>query len=296
MLETRDLALQQSIGTFWGQAMKMHRDPGFTVGYSSFWPIGLLVLLSCAAPAASTTGGHASQSDPTDVVDARRVLKRALERTSLVSDVVFHTDSGEPRSIEYTDQNHSRRAVELYFVLSDSIDTSYSPGSATIAPAWRISYTNYQDRKPYYWLSSSWSQSDAEIAARAFKVLVRDARQNLDKLIGVGFAKFLVTCQSWRGLQQKPAMPEEARRHKVLAENAYREKNLDKATTEYIDALDVYPCWPEGQFNVALMLGETGYYPMAVSRMKRYLELVPDAADAAAAKDKIIIWQDKIGR
>jgi hypothetical protein len=28
--------------------------------------------------------------------------------------------------------------------------------------------------------------------------------------------------------------------------------------------------------------------------MKSYLELTPDAPDAAAARDKIVIWQDKI--
>jgi hypothetical protein len=30
--------------------------------------------------------------------------------------------------------------------------------------------------------------------------------------------------------------------------------------------------------------------------MQDYLELVPDAPDAQAARDKIIIWKDKVAR
>jgi hypothetical protein len=35
-------------------------------------------------------------------------------------------------------------------------------------------------------------------------------------------------------------------------------------------------------------------YGNAVLHMQRYLELVPDAPDAQAARDQIVIWQSKI--
>jgi tetratricopeptide (TPR) repeat protein len=106
--------------------------------------------------------------------------------------------------------------------------------------------------------------------------------------------RFEAQAVAWRDLAAKPGMPEEARTHKVLAENAVQEKNFDKAADEYEAALQIFSTWPEGQFNLAVICGETGDYNCAIEHMQNYLELVPDAPDAQPAKDKIIIWKDKI--
>lgn len=106
--------------------------------------------------------------------------------------------------------------------------------------------------------------------------------------------KFKTDAAAWRALAVKPLMPEGAREHKVLAENAVQEKNFPKAIDEYEAALNIFPTWPEGQFNLALICGQTGDYGCAVEHMQNYLELVPDAQDAQAAKDKLIIWRDKL--
>lgn len=108
--------------------------------------------------------------------------------------------------------------------------------------------------------------------------------------------RFRAQAAAWRALADKPKMPEEVRTHKLLAENAVQEKNFDRAVEEYQTALQLFPMWPEGQFNLALICGETGDYECAVEHMQNYLELVPDASDAQAAKDKITIWKDKITR
>lgn len=91
----------------------------------------------------------------------------------------------------------------------------------------------------------------------------------------------------------KFVMPESARRFMVQAEDAVREKKFDAAADLYKQALDVAPLWPEGHFNRALVLGETGSYASAVSEMKRYLLLVPNASNARAAQDKIYVWERK---
>ena len=44
---------------------------------------------------------------------------------------------------------------------------------------------------------------------------------------------------------------------------------------------------------MALLYGETSEYALAADRMKHYLELMPNSPDAAAARDKIVIWEDK---
>ena len=45
--------------------------------------------------------------------------------------------------------------------------------------------------------------------------------------------------------------------------------------------------------NAAIVAGELGQYANAAGYMKNYLELVPDAADAQAARDKMLVWKAK---
>lgn len=100
----------------------------------------------------------------------------------------------------------------------------------------------------------------------------------------------------YRSLAVKPALPEEARKYMVQAEAAVRRKSFTEAAVRYRDALKIAPWWPEGYFNRALLLGETGEYKQAISNMKRYLMLVPAAPDAQAAQDKIYEWEGLVSK
>jgi hypothetical protein len=259
--------------------------------------LGLLLLLggSTALGQAVATGptAPAVTPDSAEILQARKVLKKKLERNPGIKKIIFHNEPEQGRYIEYTDSDHVQRVVQLFLLLPETINASFSPGSAVTRSAWKVSYTEFVQMHEYYWLHSNWKQSDAEDIARELKVLTIDARQHWDADAVANLEKFKMKCQSWRSVQAGNPMPEEARRHKLLGETAYREKNLDKATDEYFNALEIYPCWPEGQFNIAYMLGETGWYPSAVGHMRKYLELVPDAPDAQAARDKIALWQGK---
>ncbi len=108
------------------------------------------------------------------------------------------------------------------------------------------------------------------------------------------FAGFQKEARAWRALPAKPAVPEGVRRFQLLAEDAIKSKNFEEAVDYYEQGLDVSPLWPEGQFNAALLYGEMGIYGQAVIHMKRYLELRPDAPDAQAARDQVVIWQAKV--
>jgi tetratricopeptide (TPR) repeat protein len=98
---------------------------------------------------------------------------------------------------------------------------------------------------------------------------------------------------AWRATNPKPPLSEAGARNKVLAENAFREKNVDGAIRYYTAALDTDPTWPNGNFNLALLLAEAGDYALAARHMKRYLLLEPNAKDAKAANDKAIVWEEK---
>jgi hypothetical protein len=100
---------------------------------------------------------------------------------------------------------------------------------------------------------------------------------------------------TWRAAGAKVEVPEEARRHFVLAQQAFQEKDFQHQGEELSAALQIYPTWPAEQFDLALVLGELNRYSEAIQHMQMYLTLTPDAPDAQRAKQQIWIWQDKTG-
>jgi tetratricopeptide (TPR) repeat protein len=102
---------------------------------------------------------------------------------------------------------------------------------------------------------------------------------------------FDAALKTYRAAKTKPALPEEARKYKVQAEAAIRDQDFTSAAGLFKKALVVAPWWPEGYFNLALVLGETGSRAQAAVEMKRYLQLVPNAPDAREAQDKIYEWE-----
>lgn len=89
----------------------------------------------------------------------------------------------------------------------------------------------------------------------------------------------------------KPVLSEEAHKYKVQAEFMVQEKQPDKAIVLYGKALNVAPWWPEGHYQLGLLLGEAKKYRDAMQEMKHYLLLAPEGADARAAQDKIYQWE-----
>jgi tetratricopeptide (TPR) repeat protein len=133
----------------------------------------------------------------------------------------------------------------------------------------------------------------AQRFADALNTLIRAARGVGDTVSASDWNDFVLKANKWRAMPVKPDLPEEAQRHRVLAEHAISEKDFDKAIEEYDAALDVFPTWPDGQYNVAALCAGIEDYQEAIQHMKYYLELLPDAPDAKEARQQIWIWQDK---
>ncbi len=70
-----------------------------------------------------------------------------------------------------------------------------------------------------------------------------------------------------------------------------QEKQPEKAIALYGKALNIAPWWPEGHYQLGLLLGEARKYGDATQQMKRYLQLAPGGSDARAAQDKIYQWE-----
>jgi tetratricopeptide (TPR) repeat protein len=131
--------------------------------------------------------------------------------------------------------------------------------------------------------------SDFPAAESQFRHLTR----NLPPIQEADWHDFQPKAAAWRALPVKPPLNAETDRHRILAENALKEKNLDSAIQHYEDALEIQPTWPAGWFNLALLYAEQKNYADATDSMKHYLELVPDAPDAQQAREQMIIWEDK---
>jgi tetratricopeptide (TPR) repeat protein len=205
---------------------------------------------------------------------------------------------------------HKNIKVSDQYVLWTSEDGKYNFGIALARLAWirfsnetenryvmaRVTWQDYAHdnpeyvQRPYY---RGGETKDEKLKA-AMEFLAAEARQQVKAQLDSQLDGFKAQAKSWREASVKPAMPEAAREHQVLAEYAFKEKDTDKAIKEYSSALDIFPTWPEGQFNLATLAGEKKFYETAIFHMKEYLELVPESPDAQAAKDSVIIWKDKV--
>jgi hypothetical protein len=135
----------------------------------------------------------------------------------------------------------------------------------------------------------AWREArDAERYCDALNLLVHGAFvEDPKKMIYFG-----PTAQAWRD-GARPAPSADWDRFRILAENALSEKNLYKAIEYFEGGLKARPAWPEGYFNAALLYEGFGEWYTAANRMEHYLALEPNAPDAQAAREKIIIWMEK---
>lgn len=100
--------------------------------------------------------------------------------------------------------------------------------------------------------------------------------------------------QGVRKQPAKPELPEEARRYGVQATSFVEKKQYEEAINRYAQALAIAPWWAETHFNRALVLSYQDRYAEAITSMKNFLALAPNAPDARAAQDKIYEWELKV--
>ena len=105
--------------------------------------------------------------------------------------------------------------------------------------------------------------------------------------------QFKAAANEWRAAAGKPPLPAVVERHRLAAEEAVRRNDHASAYLEYLDGLSAFPFWAQGWYNAALLAGEQQRYQEAGRFLGRYLELAPEAADAAAVRRQIAEWEVK---
>jgi len=93
------------------------------------------------------------------------------------------------------------------------------------------------------------------------------------------------------GMTPPPALPEEARRHYVMATTLFgaaeKPEDLSGAIDEFRSALLVAPWWPEANHDCGMALKAAQRYDEAIAALKLYLAADPAAESARAAQDEI---------
>jgi tetratricopeptide (TPR) repeat protein len=95
-------------------------------------------------------------------------------------------------------------------------------------------------------------------------------------------------------MKEKPAVREAARKYMVQAGTATDEKKYNEALKLWGKASSIAPYYPLADYNRALLWELLGNYEYAISNMKDYIKLSPDATDARSAQDKIYAWEGKL--
>jgi len=99
----------------------------------------------------------------------------------------------------------------------------------------------------------------------------------------------------YRRLKVKPPISEEQRKFIVQANSFNQQKMYNKAIELYIKAIEIdQTAYPAGYSNLALLLAQINNFDGAISYMKKYLLLEPEATDARNAQDKIYEWEAQI--
>ena len=80
-----------------------------------------------------------------------------------------------------------------------------------------------------------------------------------------------------------------------MAESYFQNKDFVKAASYYEIGLQIYPTAPDQQNNAALLWAQLNCLEDAIFHLRAYLELRPDAPDAKAARDQLLLWEAKSG-
>jgi tetratricopeptide (TPR) repeat protein len=104
--------------------------------------------------------------------------------------------------------------------------------------------------------------------------------------------RFQQISDNYQTLNEKPNLSEEQRKYIIQANALNDIRDYTGAIQYYDKAIALNPVsYPAGYYNLAIIAGLAGNYNYAILNMKKYLLLLPNAADAREAQDKIYGWE-----
>lgn len=104
---------------------------------------------------------------------------------------------------------------------------------------------------------------------------------------------YRVIAHAYVALPVKPVPGEDVRKLWVQAKDAIKHKRFNEAVTLLFSAFNKVPWWPDASYELAYLQEEEGHPREAAQCMKHYLQLVPDAPNARALRDKMYVWEGR---
>jgi tetratricopeptide (TPR) repeat protein len=286
-----------------------------------FWALVVLVfLLIPGVKASGQTQNAQSPPDEISVRQARRAIVSAGKYAGAFhpANFAFHYFSVNPSSLVLTldsldfDATNKKKETKHFRINLKSIEklSAICNGGFCSLDTASGNYYTIQDKEAVeYRLYFGWDPYGPGIPLCSIAGNAADCPQSaawfaaaLNSLHAYAISHpndsgdFHQQAAEWRALTAKPPQPEEVRVQRLLAEDAVKNNKPVEAMNDYEIGLQSSPTWPEGHFNAALIAAELNDFADAVDHMQSYLELVPNAPDAQAARDQLTIWQHKAGQ
>ena len=101
-------------------------------------------------------------------------------------------------------------------------------------------------------------------------------------------------CKVYSLMKESPDLPELARKYLVQANASMENKKYTDALGSYNKAISIAPYYPLAYYNRSLVNELLSYYSAAITDMKKYIELSPNATNLRSAQDKIYEWEGNI--
>src|ERR1017187_10120417 len=96
-----------------------------------------------------------------------------------------------------------------------------------------------------------------------------------------------------------PPIPEEARRHFVMGTTLFKDARTSddfaQAESQFKQAVDLAPQWPDARYNLALAKEAAGDYSGAMDDLKLYQKFKLSESEARTVQDKIYALEAKAG-
>ena len=243
---------------------------------------------------------------PTEAEASKYSLEQATDYVQRGFTICSQNDT-PPVAVEVTPDMVTSRSSEFFFVASfrdlSRIQVSFkgpaggfltrqTPATLTVAAHGHFLQLESGNKRrewtdwvqPCNGLAEDWTKV---LADSLLRLKLEYERANSPE----SMARFEEETASYRAMDTKPQVPEGARRFRVQAEAAVATKRFPEAVDKYGKAIEIAPWWPEAHFNRAVVLAELQNFDSAISEMKRYLILKPDAPDARQAQDFIYAWE-----
>ena len=266
------------------------------------WQMVRVVLLcgvaiaGCASTGSRTHQARPLQESKLTIEEARTIVAGS---GSHIREIVWIDKGGHGKGVVVIVRPSmvELRTTEIVPSLSNYRGSTFTVSIPLTAPQLDIKIIKYDDStgviieapKVAIWLDTDTTAQRFGDALQALRDYVAKG-QFIGQNESDGFAKVVARYQN---ANPKPALSEEVRKLKVQAEFALEKKRYAQSIGHYEEALNIAPWWADGHFNRALLLGEAEDYAEAVSEMKKYLALEPNAKDARAAQDKLYQWEDE---